>query len=62
MFEYSTGSIDHIVSNLKADVSAGQDMIAFATGRYYKQYAKIVMSSTSPATIVSTQGKIDSTT
>jgi hypothetical protein len=37
-------------------------MIAFAAGKDYKQYAKIVMSSTSPETGVSTQEKRDRTT
>jgi len=41
-------SLNHIVSNLKPSVGTGQDMIALANGETKKQYAKIVMSNTSP--------------
>ncbi len=43
-----TSSDNHIVSNLKPSIGAGQDMIALAGGATYKQYAKIIMSNTSP--------------
>ena len=44
----ASSSDNHIVSNLKALVGSGQDMIALANGGSAKQYAKIVMSDTSP--------------
>ena len=43
-----TVSVIHIVSNLKPSVGTGQDMIALANGGSQKQFAKIVMSNTSP--------------
>jgi len=43
-----TSSNNHIVSNLKASLGTGQDMIALANGGTSKQYAKIIMSDTSP--------------
>jgi hypothetical protein len=52
----------HIVSNLKASVETGLDMIAIANGVTYKQYAKIVMSSTSNYSVNSTDMVVDSTT
>ena len=52
-------SINHIVSNLKASVGTGQDMIALANGGSKKQYAKIVMSNNSPYSVVSTTIMVD---
>jgi hypothetical protein len=52
----------HIVSSLKASVETGLDMIAIANGATYKQYGKIVMSSTSPYSVNSTDMVVDSTT
>jgi hypothetical protein len=47
---------------LKASVETGKDMIAFANGATYKQYAKIVMESTSPYSALQTDMVVDSTT
>ncbi len=44
----ASSSDNHIVSNLKALVGSGKDIIALANGDSVKQYAKIVMSNTSP--------------
>ena len=54
-----TVSTNHIVSNLKPSVGTGQDMIALANGETKKQYAKIVMSNTSPYSVVSETMMVD---
>ncbi len=54
-----SNSIYHIVSNLKPSVGTGQDMIALANGETKKQYAKIVMSNTSPYSVVSETMMVD---
>ena len=54
-----TTSTNHIVSNLKASVGTGQDMIALANGGSKKQYAKILMSNNSPYSVVSTTIMVD---
>ena len=57
-----TSSDIHIVSNLKASVSPGQDMIALANGGSRKQYAKIIMYNTFPYDVESTTMMIDTVT
>ena len=53
---------NHIVSNLKTSVGTGQDMIALGNGASKKQFAKIVMSSMSPYSVVSTTVMLDGNT
>jgi hypothetical protein len=59
MQDTSTQKIQ-IISNVKASISVGKDMIAIANGQSTIRYGKILMSNTSPYAVDSTNSKMKS--